>query len=316
MKQVWVKAATCAWTAATTSGAAWPTLVTAMPEPRSMKEWPSTSTTTAPAARSTYTGRTLPTAEVTAAARRAASSRERGPGSSVTRRRSWATVWGPVSRSVIAVSSWGRPPPTGEVLAPRVRGVRLHRYRPDRHSRGVRVSRSSRGPPVPVTVATLLGSASLELTLHTRSAPVDRAVSWVHVSELADPTPFLAGGELLLTTGLALAPEGTGEYVRRLAAAGVVGLGLGTGLSHAEVPAELVTAADEHGLAVLEAPRSPPALRAPSSTGWPGTSAAGRCWSTPPGRRWRPRHRPPGDAPATSPRRSTGCGPPGPPPGR
>jgi hypothetical protein len=53
MKQVWVKAATCAWTAATTSGAAWPTLVTAMPEPRSMKELPSTSTTTPPAARST-----------------------------------------------------------------------------------------------------------------------------------------------------------------------------------------------------------------------------------------------------------------------
>ncbi|SHN75849.1 purine catabolism regulatory protein [Geodermatophilus obscurus] len=111
---------------------------------------------------------------------------------------------------------------------------------------------------MPVTVATLLGTASLELTLHTRSAPVDRAVSWVHVSELADPTPFLAGGELLLTTGLALAPEGTGEYVRRLAAAGVVGLGLGTGLSHAQVPAELVAAADEHGLAVLEVPRQTP----------------------------------------------------------
>jgi PucR family transcriptional regulator, purine catabolism regulatory protein len=111
---------------------------------------------------------------------------------------------------------------------------------------------------VPVTVATLLGSASLELTLHTPGARVDRAVSWVHVSELADPTPFLEGGELLLTTGLALTAEGTGEYVRRLAAAGVVGLGLGTGLSHAAVPAELVAAADEHGLAVLEVPRQTP----------------------------------------------------------
>jgi purine catabolism regulator len=111
---------------------------------------------------------------------------------------------------------------------------------------------------VPVTVATLLGSASLELTLHTPGARVDRAVSWVHVSELADPTPFLEGGELLLTTGLALTPEGTGEYVRRLAAAGVVGLGLGTGLSHAAVPAGLVAAADEHGLALLEVPRQTP----------------------------------------------------------
>ena len=53
MKQVWVKAATWAWTAATTSGAELPTLVTAMPDPRSMNELPSTSTRTPPAARST-----------------------------------------------------------------------------------------------------------------------------------------------------------------------------------------------------------------------------------------------------------------------
>ena len=111
---------------------------------------------------------------------------------------------------------------------------------------------------MPVTVATLLGTVSLELALHTRRAPVDRAVSWVHVSELTDPTPFLEGGELLLTTGLGLAPGGSADYVRRLAAAGVVGLGLGTGLSHAQVPAELVTAADEHGVAVLEVPRQTP----------------------------------------------------------
>jgi purine catabolism regulator len=111
---------------------------------------------------------------------------------------------------------------------------------------------------VPVTVATLLGTASLELVLHTRGAPVDRPVSWVHVSELADPTPFLEGGELLLTTGLGLASGDTGEYVRRLAGAGVVGLGLGTGLSHAQVPASLVAAADEHGLAVVEVPRQTP----------------------------------------------------------
>ena len=111
---------------------------------------------------------------------------------------------------------------------------------------------------MPVTVATLLGTASLELTLHTRGAPVDRPVSWVHVSELADPTPFLEGGELLLTTGLALTPDMAADYVRRLAGAGVVGLGLGTGLTHARVPPELLAAADEHGLAVLEVPRQTP----------------------------------------------------------
>jgi PucR family transcriptional regulator, purine catabolism regulatory protein len=113
---------------------------------------------------------------------------------------------------------------------------------------------------VPVTVATLLGTPSLSLTLHTRAAAVDRPVSWVHVSELPDPTPFLEGGELLLTTGLALLhpDQSMADYVRRLADAGVVGLGLGTGLSHPAVPGELVRAADDCGLAVLEVPRQTP----------------------------------------------------------
>ncbi|MGY1642683.1 PucR family transcriptional regulator [Geodermatophilus sp. SYSU D00703] len=113
---------------------------------------------------------------------------------------------------------------------------------------------------MPVTVATLLRTASLELTLHTRTAAVDRPVSWVHVSELGDPTPFLAGGELLLSTGLGLPPDGAGmrDYVRRLADVGVVGLGVGTGLSLPAVPEELVAAADAHGVAVLEVPRQTP----------------------------------------------------------
>ena len=52
VKQVWVKASTCSWTAATTSGAELPTDVTAMPAPRSMNWFPSTSTRIPPAARS------------------------------------------------------------------------------------------------------------------------------------------------------------------------------------------------------------------------------------------------------------------------
>ncbi|MEX0743382.1 MAG: PucR family transcriptional regulator ligand-binding domain-containing protein, partial [Actinomycetota bacterium] len=29
----------------------------------------------------------------------------------------------------------------------------------------------------------------------------NRPIRWVHISELEDPTPWLKGGELLLTTG-------------------------------------------------------------------------------------------------------------------
>ncbi len=87
MKQVWVNRSTCSVTAATTSGAALPTLVTAMPEPRSTSELPSTSCRIPPPARSTKTPSAVPMPGGTAAARRAASSRERGPGISVTSRR-------------------------------------------------------------------------------------------------------------------------------------------------------------------------------------------------------------------------------------
>src|SRR5690606_28042901 len=54
MKQVWVNRSTCARTASTTFGAALPTLVTAMPEPKSIHSRPSTSVKVPPDAWATY----------------------------------------------------------------------------------------------------------------------------------------------------------------------------------------------------------------------------------------------------------------------
>lgn len=118
---------------------------------------------------------------------------------------------------------------------------------------------------MPLTLRDLVAMPDLKLQLHTSGPDLDRVVTWVHVSELLDPTPFLTGGELLLTTGLAFgadtvgaADDGPPGYVERLRAAGVVGLGFGTGLSHDEVPAELLTAARRWGLPVVEVPRQTP----------------------------------------------------------
>src|SRR5918994_199634 len=84
---------------------------------------------------------------------------------------------------------------------------------------------------------------------------LDASVRWVHISELEDPTPFLSGGELLLTTGMALTDEQTQrEYVARLARHGLAGLGLGTGFAHETMPAGLVEAAAEHDFALFEVP--------------------------------------------------------------
>jgi purine catabolism regulator len=86
---------------------------------------------------------------------------------------------------------------------------------------------------------------------------LDAAVRWVAVSELADPTPYLEGGELLLTTGMRMEGDQS-QYVARLVARGVAGLGFGVGVSHEEVPPALVAAAEEAGLPLFEVPRETP----------------------------------------------------------
>ncbi|WP_311132251.1 PucR family transcriptional regulator [Nonomuraea gerenzanensis] len=91
----------------------------------------------------------------------------------------------------------------------------------------------------------------------TRPGVLDAAVRWVAVSELADPTPYLEGGELLLTTGMRMEGDLTG-YVARLVRRGVAGLGFGVGVSHEEVPPALVEAAESAGLPLLEVPRETP----------------------------------------------------------
>jgi PucR family transcriptional regulator, purine catabolism regulatory protein len=84
----------------------------------------------------------------------------------------------------------------------------------------------------------------------------DRPIRWVHVSELEDPTPWLKGGELLLTTGMGVGatPAKQRAYVKRLADAGLAGLGFGLGFSHEKVPRALVTAADQMAFPVFEVP--------------------------------------------------------------
>ena len=74
-----------------------------MPEPKSMRELPSTSSITPPPARTAKTGRTLPTPLATVAVLRASSSCDFGPGIAVTTRRSWGRE-GPPDSSVMRCS--------------------------------------------------------------------------------------------------------------------------------------------------------------------------------------------------------------------
>jgi len=88
----------------------------------------------------------------------------------------------------------------------------------------------------------------------------DPDITWAATSELADPTPHLDGGELLLTTGLGTLgwnDEWSG-FAASLARAGVPAIGFGTGLTYAQVPVGLQEAARAEGLAVIEVPRQTP----------------------------------------------------------
>jgi purine catabolism regulator len=113
---------------------------------------------------------------------------------------------------------------------------------------------------VTLTVAQVSALPELGLVVRTRHAPLDRAVRWVAVSEHLDPTPWLEGGDLLLTTGMAIVddPEQSTAYVERLMAADVAGIGFGIGLTHSGIPPSLVTSAEAVGLPVVEVPQPVP----------------------------------------------------------
>ena len=87
----------------------------------------------------------------------------------------------------------------------------------------------------------------------------EREIRWVHITELLDPTPWISGGELLLTTGIRLeTAEQQRKFIRLLGEAGVAGLGFGTGFDHAKMPKALVAEADQVGIPLFEVPYETP----------------------------------------------------------
>jgi len=108
-----------------------------------------------------------------------------------------------------------------------------------------------------LTVSELL--SDLDVRLLTGESATDVPVRWVHISEIEDPTPWLSGGELLLSTGMQLdTPERQRRFVDRLADHHLAGLGFGTGFAHPQVPPALLDAAAEREFPVFEVPYEVP----------------------------------------------------------
>jgi purine catabolism regulator len=85
------------------------------------------------------------------------------------------------------------------------------------------------------------------------SSGMDATVRWVHVSELPDIASLLRGGELILTTGIALPGDAAGQrrYVEELSAAGACGVIVELGRRWSELPAPLVASAEANGLPLV-----------------------------------------------------------------
>jgi purine catabolism regulator len=104
-----------------------------------------------------------------------------------------------------------------------------------------------------LTVESLVTELGLTLVSGLQSAQAH--VRWVHSTELIDPTPWLKGGELLLTMGIQLdGPKAQRELIDRLADHEIAGLGFGTGFTHKRLPAALVTAARKRAFPLFEVP--------------------------------------------------------------
>jgi PucR family transcriptional regulator, purine catabolism regulatory protein len=108
-----------------------------------------------------------------------------------------------------------------------------------------------------LTVQELAGSLDLRMVAGRGSA--DAPIRWVHITELPDPTPWLSGGELVLTTGLQLTePDLQRSFVRRLAQHHLAGLGFGVGIAHDSVPKALVDEAEALDFPLFEVPYEMP----------------------------------------------------------
>ncbi|WP_062287943.1 PucR family transcriptional regulator [Demequina phytophila] len=118
------------------------------------------------------------------------------------------------------------------------------------------------------TIRALLARPELKLRLATPEEDVgpgalDATVRWVHSSDLLDPTPFLAGGMVLLTTGTQFhdsgdSPKAYAAYVKRLARSGMLGLGFGTEVVRDGIPDALIAACRDARLPLWEVPYDTP----------------------------------------------------------
>jgi len=114
------------------------------------------------------------------------------------------------------------------------------------------------------TIEWLLEKKHLRLSVAGDGAPdperMTLPITWVHSSDLDDPTPFLSAGNVLLTDGAQFGFDAAAErydydsYVARLVEAEIVGLGFATRFLHQGMPTGLAQACQRAGLPLIDVP--------------------------------------------------------------
>ena len=103
------------------------------------------------------------------------------------------------------------------------------------------------------TIAELVATPTLGMTLVAGASGIERRVSWAHVSELSDPTPWLQGSELLMTIGLGVPtrPAEQRAYVRLLDDGGVAALAVSDELFTPPISKAMRDEADARAFPIL-----------------------------------------------------------------
>ncbi|CAN5225742.1 PucR family transcriptional regulator [soil metagenome] len=85
-------------------------------------------------------------------------------------------------------------------------------------------------------------------------------IRWVHASEIPDPTPWLEGGEVLLTTGMGVldSSELQRKLIAGLDARGCAAVGFGVGICADEVPEAMREEAEARDLPLFSVPYAVP----------------------------------------------------------
>ncbi|MBU8827311.1 PucR family transcriptional regulator ligand-binding domain-containing protein [Mycolicibacterium goodii] len=115
-----------------------------------------------------------------------------------------------------------------------------------------------------VWLRTLLTQPDLQVDALTPIHDADRPIRYVYPTELADPSPYLTGGELILSVGVPVTQRADDEihqYVATLSDRGVTALMVGLGDLFDEPPAALVRACLHRNLPLLTLPPDVPFRR-------------------------------------------------------